>query len=188
MDSLEEIWKRILDIIARDITPTAYNTWFADCTAVDIADCKLVLHTNSEFKRDIIYNRFGDTIRSALYDIFSCDFELEVLAGEELLEYVREPKKSSTPYPEMDGYTFDNFIVGPSNEFAHAVAIAVAFQWVFNYLVSSTFPSLYDFSPMFAYGLYGVACLLAALFVWRWVPETKGRSLEEMTALWRQKK
>lgn len=126
MDSLEEIWKRILDIIARDITPTAYNTWFADCTAVDIADCKLVLHTNSEFKRDIIYNRFGDTIRSALYEIFSCDFELEVLAGEELLEYVREPKKSSTPYPEMDGYTFDNFIVGPSNEFAHAVAIAVA--------------------------------------------------------------
>ena len=76
----------------------------------------------------------------------------------------------------------------PNTIRSQAVAIAVAFQWVFNYLVSSTFPSLYDFSPVFAYGLYGVACLLAALFVWRWVPETKGRSLEEMTALWRQKK
>ena len=37
-----------------------------------------------------------------------------------------------------------------------AVAIAVAFQWIFNYIVSSTFPALYDFSPMFAYSLYGV--------------------------------
>jgi SP family xylose:H+ symportor-like MFS transporter len=66
-----------------------------------------------------------------------------------------------------------------------AVAIAVAFQWVFNYVVSSTFPPLYDFSPTFAYSLYGVMCVLAALFVWRWVPETKGKSLEDMTAFWR---
>ncbi len=68
-----------------------------------------------------------------------------------------------------------------------AVAIAVAFQWVFNYLVSSTFPALYDFSPMFAYSLYGIICLLAALFVWRCVPETKGKTLEDMTALWRKR-
>ncbi len=67
-----------------------------------------------------------------------------------------------------------------------AVAIAVAFQWIFNYIVSSTFPALYDFSPMFAYSLYGVICVLAALFVWRWVPETKGRTLEEMSRLWRK--
>ena len=68
-----------------------------------------------------------------------------------------------------------------------AVAIAVAFQWVFNYLVSSTFPALYDFSPMFAYSLYGIICLLAALFVWRSVPETKGKTLEDMTALWKNR-
>lgn len=68
-----------------------------------------------------------------------------------------------------------------------AVAIAVAFQWIFNYIVSSTFPALYDFSPMFAYSLYGIVCVLAALFVWRWVPETKGKTLEEMSRLWRKK-
>ena len=69
-----------------------------------------------------------------------------------------------------------------------AVAIAVAFQWVFNYIVSSTFPPLYDFSPMFAYGLYGVMCVAAAYFVWRWVPETKGKTLEDMTAFWLSRK
>ena len=67
-----------------------------------------------------------------------------------------------------------------------AVAIAVAFQWIFNYIVSSTFPPLYDFSPMIAYGLYGTMCVLAALFVWKWVPETKGKTLEEMNKLWKK--
>lgn len=65
-----------------------------------------------------------------------------------------------------------------------AIAIAVAFQWIFNYIISSTFPALYDFSPMFAYSLYGVICVLAAIFVWRWVPETKGKTLEDMSKLW----
>ena len=125
MDSLDEIWQQILDIIAKEITPTAFNTWFSDCKAVDMADCKLVLHTSSDFKRNIIENRFGEMIRKALYDLFSCDFELEVLAGDELLEYERDGQEPS-PYPEMEGYTFDHFVVGPSNKFAHAAAIAVA--------------------------------------------------------------
>lgn len=69
-----------------------------------------------------------------------------------------------------------------------AVAIAVAFQWIFNYLVSSTFPAMYDFSPMFAYGLYTAICLVSAFFVWRWVPETKGKTLEDMSRLWQKRK
>ena len=68
-----------------------------------------------------------------------------------------------------------------------AVAIAVAFQWIFNYIVSSTFPALYDFSPMFAYSLYGIICVIAAIFVWRWVPETKGKTLEDMSKLWKKR-
>ncbi|MDR0833609.1 MAG: D-xylose transporter XylE [Candidatus Symbiothrix sp.] len=67
-----------------------------------------------------------------------------------------------------------------------AVAIAVAFQWVFNFIVSATFPPLYDFSPMLSYGLYGTVCVIAALFVWKWVPETKGKTLEEMSKFWKK--
>ena len=68
-----------------------------------------------------------------------------------------------------------------------AVAIAVAFQWISNFIVSSTFVPLYTWSPAFTYGLYCVMCLLAALFVWRMVPETKGKTLEDMTTLWRER-
>jgi SP family xylose:H+ symportor-like MFS transporter len=72
-----------------------------------------------------------------------------------------------------------------------AMAIAVAVQWIANYLVSWTFPILNSnpflvrhFNHGFAYWIYGVMSILAALFVWRTVPETKGRSLEQMEALW----
>ena len=125
MDSVAEVWKSILEIIARDITPTAYNTWFADCEPVELEDCKLVLHTVTDFKRNIIQSRFGSTICAALYDLFSCEFELQVLAGDELEEYLSR-KKGPDHLPEMDGYTFDRFVVGPSNKFAHAAAVAVA--------------------------------------------------------------
>ncbi len=75
-----------------------------------------------------------------------------------------------------------------------AVAIAVAFQWIFNWLVSASFVPMFnmqteadaDFGHWFTYALYGCICLLAALFVWRLVPETKGKTLEDMTRLWRK--
>lgn len=77
------------------------------------------------------------------------------------------------------------------------VAIAVAFQWIFNFIVSSTFVPMYNmsmggmgdkFGHCFVYALYGAMCIIAALFVWKLVPETKGRTLEDMTAFWRNRK
>ena len=73
----------------------------------------------------------------------------------------------------------------PNTIRSQATAIAVAFQWIFNFIVSSTFVPLYDMSHFFVYALYGGVCLVAALFVWKLVPETKGKTLEEMNALWK---
>ena len=68
-----------------------------------------------------------------------------------------------------------------------AVAIAVAFQWIFNWIVSTSFvPMANSLGYWFTYGLYGVICILAAIFVWKLVPETKGKSLEDMTKLWKK--
>jgi SP family xylose:H+ symportor-like MFS transporter len=73
-----------------------------------------------------------------------------------------------------------------------AMAVAVAAQWIANYLVSWTFPILdknpylvQHFKHGFTYWIYGVMGILAALFVAKFVPETKGRSLEQMEGLWR---
>lgn len=75
-----------------------------------------------------------------------------------------------------------------------AVAIAVAFQWIFNWIVSSTFVPMFNlqlggdanFGHWFTYGLYSIICALAAVFVWKLVPETKGKTLEDMTKLWKK--
>ena len=126
MNSLNDIWASVMEILSGELTQTAVNTWFSDCTPVEIGDNTLVLHTSSDFKRSIIKSRFEETICAALYELFSCPFELVVLAGEDELQEYREKKPSSEDMPEMDGYTFDRFVVGPSNKFAHAAAIAVA--------------------------------------------------------------
>ena len=85
----------------------------------------------------------------------------------------------------------------PNTIRSRATAVAVAFQWIFNFIVSSTFVPMYNmklgamgdsFGHFFAYALYGVICIIAAVFVWRLVPETKGKTLEDMTALWRRHK
>ena len=143
MNSLQEIWNEIIRILSQQLTPTAITTWFSDCEPVDMEDCRLILHTTSNFKRDIILQRFGDTIKAALSDLFSCDFDILVLAGDELNDYVSKSKED-TSLPEMAGYTFDRFIVGNSNKFAHAAAIAVAEKPGKNY------------NPLFIYGNSGL--------------------------------
>ena len=138
-----DVWKAVMVILSRDLTATAINTWFSDCTPVEIFDNKLVIHTPSDFKRDIITQRFSSTIKSALNDIFACEFELQVLAGDELDSY-NSQKESDDSLPEIAGFTFDNFVVGPSNKFAHAAAVAVAEN-----------PGT-SYNPLFIYGNSGL--------------------------------
>ncbi|HMM16198.1 MAG TPA: D-xylose transporter XylE [Petrimonas sp.] len=74
----------------------------------------------------------------------------------------------------------------PNKIRGQAVAVAVAAQWAANYLISSTYPAMMEYSGALTYGFYGLMAVLSALFVWKMVPETKGKSLEEMESLWKK--
>jgi len=158
MNSLSDVWKAVMEILSRDLTATAINTWFSDCTPVEIFDNKLVIHTPSDFKRDIITQRFSSTIKSALNDIFACEFELQVLAGDELDSY-NSQKESDDSLPEIAGFTFDNFVVGPSNKFAHAAAVAVAEN-----------PGT-SYNPLFIYGNSGLGKTHLLLAIGQYIHE-----------------
>lgn len=76
-----------------------------------------------------------------------------------------------------------------------AMAVAVAVQWISNYFVSWTFPMMdkssyltHMFNHGFSYWVYGIMSVLAALFMWKFVPETKGKTLEEMENLMKPRK
>ena len=72
----------------------------------------------------------------------------------------------------------------PNKIRGRAVAIAVAAQWAANYFISSTYPLMMEFSGGVTYGFYGVMSILSFIFVWKMVPETKNKTLEEMEGLW----
>jgi SP family xylose:H+ symportor-like MFS transporter len=67
-----------------------------------------------------------------------------------------------------------------------AVAIAVAAQWAANYFISSTYPAMMEFSGTLTYWFYGVMSIISFFFVWKMVPETKGKTLEEVEAIWQK--
>jgi SP family xylose:H+ symportor-like MFS transporter len=74
-----------------------------------------------------------------------------------------------------------------------AMSIAVAMQWIMNYIVSSTFPMLdrntwlvAKFNHSVSFWLFGFMSLLSFIFVWHLVPETKGKTLEQMEGIWRK--
>lgn len=82
----------------------------------------------------------------------------------------------------------------PNKIRGQAMAVAVALQWVSNYIVSWSFPIMdknsylvETFNHGFAYWIYGAMGILAMLFVWKFVPETKGKTLEDMDDLWKKK-
>ena len=67
----------------------------------------------------------------------------------------------------------------PNRIRAAALGLAAAGQWVANWLITVSFPELRSHLGL-AYGFYGLCAVLSGLFVWKWVMETKGVSLEDM--------
>jgi len=143
MNSAVDVWKNVIGILRADLTATAIATWFDDCRAVEFSDNRLYLHTPSKFKKDVIEERFIGTIKSALNELFSGNVDVVILDDyglEALNEAAKEPD-----HPNTENYTFEKFVVGNSNKFAHAAALAVADGQVRQ-----------NYNPLFIYGDSGL--------------------------------
>ena len=125
MNPAADVWAKVISLMQPDMTATTINTWFDDATAVALEDDRFVLYSPTRFKRDIIATRYVSKIQTALRDLFSCDMEVTVLTEGELDQYQQEPEKNDF-FPGTEEYTFERFVVGSSNKFAHAAARAVA--------------------------------------------------------------
>ena len=137
------VWAKILNYLEERLSAITVSAWFDDAEVVELNEEHLILYTASDFRREIIRKRCTDIIQDALKEIFDSNAKLLVFGDEELAAY-RSKGKTSTSMDFNPQFTFDNFVVGPSNRFAHSAAIAV----------SKTPGQVYN--PLFIYGPPGV--------------------------------
>jgi len=143
MYSSAYVWAKVLSHMEERLGAVTVSAWFDDAEVVELTEEHLILYSASDFRREIIRRRCTEYIQDALKEIFNSDAKLMVYGDEELDAYHSRGKQNSS----MDfnpQFTFENFVVGPSNRFAHGAAFAV----------SSTPGQVYN--PLFIYGPPGV--------------------------------
>ena len=141
MDSFEELFSVVKEYCKTQMTEVAYKIWIKDIEAVSFDNDTVVLGVNSEFKKNIVTEKYKALLSKVFEQTLGFPVEIVIQVVEE------DPQKQPEPIPEVQGvkdvsplldsgdydYTFDTFIVGSSNKFAHAAALAVATHDTRNY-------------------------------------------------------
>ena len=137
------VWAKIINYLEERLSAVTVSAWFDDAEVVELNEEHLILYSASDFRREIIRRRCTQYIQDALKEIFNSDAKLIVFGDDELNAF-KSKGKHSTSMDFNPQFSFDNFVVGPSNRFAHGAAIAV----------SNNPGQVYN--PLFIYGPAGV--------------------------------
>lgn len=137
------VWAKIIGYLEERLTPVVVSTTFEDTEVVDFTDEALILYSPSEFHRTNILTRFASHIQDALRDQFGSSAQLIVMDDAQLQQH-RGQTSQRTAAGINQNFSFDTFVVGPSNRFAYNGAIAV-----------SKNPGLV-YNPLFIYGPPGL--------------------------------
>ena len=133
MNSVADVWDTILQQLKKELSETTISTWFDELEAVDIQGNVFILHCSNDFKKGYIESLFMKNIKASLHDIFSTDFEVRILDDQDYAEFQgNAPKKQSERFTSAE-FTFETFVVGPSNKLAYAASVSVAEHPAQNY-------------------------------------------------------
>ena len=126
MQSVSDIWAMILDRLREELSETTIKTWFDETTVVALEGDELILHCPNAFKRTNIQDRFLPSIKASLKDIFSSDMTVQLLDDEALSQRQNPQTQKTSSIMDSGEFTFETFVVGPSNQLACSAARAVA--------------------------------------------------------------
>ena len=132
--NLQDLWEKTLDVLKNEMSEVSFNTWMKSCSPISISEDTIKISVPNAFTRDILNNRYKDLVANSIQGICSKLYKLEFLISSEVaLEETQNQQKvkrlslndeiSNTLNPK---YTFDSFVIGNSNRFAHAASLAVA--------------------------------------------------------------
>ena len=144
----EDLLTKAKTLLQGEVTSISYNTWIKNLEIDSISNNKIVLIAQSKMQKDAIEARFFDLILNTFNYITNTSCELSVIEKtEEINEPITSDFSNSESYSNSclnPKYTFDNFVVGNNNKFAHAAALAVAGAPAITY------------NPLFIYGGVGL--------------------------------
>ena len=133
MNSVADVWTGVLQQLKKELSETTIATWFDELEAVDIRGNTFILHCANDFKKGYIESLFLKNIKASLHDIFSTDFEVQILDDVGFAEFNGGSAKKQSDRFTSDEFTFETFVVGPSNKLAYAASQAVANHPAQNY-------------------------------------------------------
>ena len=145
MYSAAYVWGKILGKLEERLTAPVVNSWFNDVDVLEYSDDRLVLFVPDEFRRETIRKRCIGHIKETVKEQFDLDISVTVLSEDEL-ESFRSKHRKMDFLDFNPQFTFEKFIVGSSNRFAHAAALAVA----------SSGAAQDGYNPLFIYGPPGL--------------------------------
>lgn len=133
MNSVADVWDNVLQQLKGELSETTIATWFDELEAVDIRGNTFLLHCSNDFKKGYIESLFMKNIKASLHDIFSTDFEVQILDDQAFAEFNGgETRRQNDRFTSAE-FTFETFVVGPSNKLAYAASMAVAEHPAQNY-------------------------------------------------------
>lgn len=126
MASATYLWAKVLSYIEQHHTEALVNTWFDDVDVVELKDNSLVLYTPNPFRKPILETQCIPYIKEAMLAVGQQNIQVIILDDEGLKNYHSQSSRNEDLDAIKREFTFENFVVGPSNRFAHAAASAVA--------------------------------------------------------------
>ncbi len=132
VSDLDNIWNEVLKLIKVELTEVSFNTWLKTIKPVTMTESKVILAAPNEFTKGILEGRYFNLIKNAIKQITNKEFDIQfTIPGEDLSINVGQSvtlnnsnlNQRSQLNPK---YTFDTFVIGNSNRFAHAASLAVA--------------------------------------------------------------
>ena len=133
MNSIADVWKSVLQQLRSELSETTIRTWFDEITPLDLRDGTLFLYCPNDFKRGYVQSLFVKNIQASLKDLFSGDIAVSLLDEDGYRSFLGGEPSRNKCFDPNDEFTFDTFVVGPSNKLAYAAAQAVAQNPAQNY-------------------------------------------------------
>lgn len=128
---LDSIWKDVLDIIKVELTQVSYNTWLKTVVPISMTEDKMVLAAPNDFTKGILEGRYINLLKNSIEQVTKKNYLIQfIIPGEEQSLNIKEKEIQEFQDNERaqlnPKYSFNTFVIGNSNRFAHAASLAVA--------------------------------------------------------------